>query len=235
MLALPVAAEKVVLVTEGFPPYNYLDASGRVTGFSTELVRELCKTTDDCMDIALLPWNRAYAMAQSLPYHALFSVYRRPEREGAFKWACPLAKAKVVFFARKGSPITINSLDEARKVKRIGVQKNSAHHLYLENLGFKNLDLTASADKEIGNGNLKMLLAGRFDLWMATELSAYEKARKMGVPADGIRPVFTVFTEDLCIAFNLQTPDEVIARWQAALDDIRKKPVYGQLAEQYLN
>ena len=226
--------EEITLVTEGFPPYNFEEPGGRVTGFSTELVRNICKQTRDCGNINLLSWNRAYAMAQTQANHALFSVYRRPERENSFKWVGPLTKAKVVFFARQDSPLKIDSLDDARKVKTIGVQRNSVHHLYLQSQGFHNLDVTASTDKDIGNTNLHMLLAGRFDLWMATETSTYDKAKRMGIDPLAIRPVFTLFTEDLYIAFNPATPDAVIVRWQTALDEIRKTPTYNELVRQFM-
>ncbi|RZI40526.1 transporter substrate-binding domain-containing protein [Herbaspirillum sp. HC18] len=227
-------ANGITLVTEGFPPYSYLDASGQVSGFSTELIREVCKLTQDCTGITLLPWNRAYAMAQNLPDHALFSVYRRPERENEFKWVGPLSKARVVFFTQRDSQVTINSLEEAHNVKKIGVQRNSIHHLYLQGQGFRNLVVTVSADRDIGNTNLRMLLAGRFDLWMATEASAYEKVKRAGISSEEIKPVFTVFTEDLYIAFNRSTSDHIIYRWQAALDEVRRSPVHYKLMAEFL-
>jgi polar amino acid transport system substrate-binding protein len=234
LFASHAGATDVVLLTEGFPPYNYEERNGLVTGFSTEIVREICKRTQDCGDIALLSWNRAYALVQRYPYHALFSVYRRPERENTFKWVGPLAKAKVVFFARRDADLRISSIDDARHVKSIGVQKDSVHHLYLQNLGFSNLVVTAASNKEIGNTNLLMLLAGRFDLWMATEMSGYDKLARMGVSRQEIKPIFTLFTEDLYIAFNSGTPDTVISRWQAALEDMHKDPVYNRLIEKFL-
>lgn len=229
-----IGLAEISLVTEGFPPFNYEEADGRVTGFSTELVRLLCIQTKDCGSITLLPWSRAYVMALERPGHALFSVYRRPERETSFKWVGPLTKARVVFFARSDSSLIINSLDDARRVHKIGVQKDSIHHLYLMKQGFKNLEVVASSDRNTGNANLRMLLAGRFDLWMATEMSGYDKVRRMGISSDRIKPMLTLFTEDLYIAFNVATPDAEIQRWQAALDQQRKTPAYRRLAQQFL-
>jgi len=41
----PAGAEHFVLMTENWPPFNYQDEKGEVTGYCTEIVREILKRT----------------------------------------------------------------------------------------------------------------------------------------------------------------------------------------------
>src|SRR5690606_11169467 len=47
------------LTTVDFPPFNYLDAQGRLTGFHVELVRAICRELQivDRCQIQALPWD----------------------------------------------------------------------------------------------------------------------------------------------------------------------------------
>ena len=45
-------------------------------------------------------------------------MMRTKSRENKYKWVGPLDRLEIVFFKRKGSNITLKSVDDARKVKK---------------------------------------------------------------------------------------------------------------------
>ena len=112
-------AEKYAIITTHEPPLNFSigDIShahgNQVTGFTTDIVREILKRTNNTTVIELLPWARGYRTIQKEKNVFLFSMSRSEERENKFKWIGPIAFKKQLLFAKKGSGIVINSLEDA--------------------------------------------------------------------------------------------------------------------------
>ena len=227
------AAPQIELVTEVLPPFTYHDKSGKGEGFTFEIVEEICKITRDCKPPQFLPWSRAVKMATDNPDTAIFSMYRKPEREKQFHWVGPLAKANVVFMGLAGRGLKVTSMEDAKKLPKIGVQKDSTHHKILEAQGFTNLELTAASDETIGNPNIQKLVAGRFDAWIATEQSARAKGKLLGIDDNKLETLYVISEDELYLAFNLGTSKATVARWQKALDDVKTKPVYRALQKKY--
>jgi len=228
----PVTNEDtIILFTENTPPYNWGTADGEITGFSVELIREILRRNNAPDTIQIMPFSRGFELTRMRKNHAIFSLYRENKRIDLFKWVGPLVDVKVVFLAKRGSGIQINTLGDAKKYF-IGVQKDSGNHDFLVTNGFTNLDVTAESGA--GTSRLEKLLIGRFDLWMASEISAREKARLMGIDPNQLETVFVIKNEPFYIAFNLETDDTIIEKWQKTLNEIKQEPFYNDLQNRFL-
>jgi len=231
LLSVPLAASGQApatfqVLTEELKPYNYKE-KGKVTGLSVEIVREIMNKLGHPDTIKILPWSRAYNLALNNPGYILFSTVRTPERENLFKWAGPLGADVVALFARKGSGISISSLDDARKVKSIGAYKDDVGEVVLKKLGFTNLH--SVVDDRL---NVKKLAAGRIDLWISNELIGQSLARDMGYD-DQLEAVYKQENGFLYLAFSRQTPDEEVARWQKAFDELKSGGRYAEILAKY--
>jgi polar amino acid transport system substrate-binding protein len=227
------SAAELAIVTEQSPPLNYTvggDETGEVTGLSTEIVRAIMQKVGVDYPIRVMPWARGYDMAQSGPMVALYSTTRTEARENLFKWVGPLATKRWVFMARKGSGLSVRSLDEAKKVGTIGTYRDDAKEQFLKDQGFVNLD---SASNLVAN--LKKLMAGRNDLWIVDVDEARALANQEGVDPSELEEVFSVREAHLYIAFSSDVPDELIASWQAAYDELKAAGVVDQITKKYLN
>jgi polar amino acid transport system substrate-binding protein len=223
---ISLASDDLVIMTQNYAPYNYTE-DGKVTGFSGEIVRSICKKLNIPDNIIVYPWNRAYQMVQKDKNHVLFSMYRTDEREKLFKWVGPLIGVDQVFFAFKKHGIKINSLEEAKNAGTIVVQKNSNIQLFLEAQGFKNFYASASGY------TLKMFIAGRGILWPASIISGRKYLMDAGV-GDEVEPVYKIKKDFIYIAFNPQTSDEIILKWQKALNEIKQEPIYVKTKNKFL-
>ena len=94
--------------------------------------------------IKVYPWTRALKMVDKKKHTAIFSMLRTPERENKYKWVGPLTSMKLVFFKKNGSPITLKTREDAKKVAKVGVTKGVANYEMLSKQGFKNLDVITS-------------------------------------------------------------------------------------------
>jgi ABC-type amino acid transport substrate-binding protein len=216
------------IMTEELPPFNYSE-DGKVTGFSSEIVLEISERVGHPKDIQVMPWARAYKSILNDENKVLFSTTRTPQREELFKWVGPIYEPTIVFFAKKGSGLSIKSLDDAKTVKRVGTYLDDAEETLLKEAGFDNL---ASVGDDFLNP--KKLLIGRIDLWIAGDLEGIYKAKKAGLDSSDIEIVYEIKTKEYYIAFSKDTPDEEIQKWQAALDAMRQDGTYEKILDKYL-
>lgn len=220
-------AENFEIMTEEYPPFNYTE-NGQITGLATEVVLELAKKVGHPTNIEVKPWARAYAQIQKQDGLILYSMTRTEARESLFKWVGPVASNKWVFFTKKGSGITVDSLEGAKAIGKIGTYKDDAAEAFLKEQGFANLDSVVNDDL-----NVPKLMAGRIDLWIVGELQGIYKAKLQGV-SDQLEKVMDVKDTQLYIAFSKNTPDEVIAKWQAALDELKASGSYDAMVKKYM-
>ncbi len=215
------------IFTEDSPPGNYLH-NGELTGLSVEVIREILGRLNLPDDIQVVPWARGYHLLLHQPNVALFSTTRLPLREKRFKWVGPLYTQTWGFYAAKSSNLQIGSLEDAKKVARIGTYHADAKEQFLKQQGFTNL---VSSNKNINN--IRRIMEGKLDLWLSSDFNMPYLARQAGVSPSQLKLVHAFREVDNYIAFSIQTPDEVITLWQRILDDLKSDGTYASLRKKY--
>lgn len=218
----------MTVITEESPPFNFIK-DGRVTGSSTEVVREILKRLDQPEDIQVLPWARGFHMLQTQPDVALFSTTRIPDRERDFHWVGPLFTVHFDFYARRDASLQLRSLEDAKRVGAIATYKDDVKEALLRKLGFTNLDSSKSPVS-----NVKKLIAGRVDLWLFDNLGMPDIARQAGVDPIELKRVLPFRTFQSYIAISKQTPPSVVQRWRDALDSMVKDGTFQEISRRWL-
>jgi polar amino acid transport system substrate-binding protein len=121
------------LTTTDFPPFNFLDAQGRLSGFHVDLARALCAElglADKC-EIQALPWAELDAALQKGEGEAILAgiaVTAETREKYAFSRAYLQFPARFVMAKAKAVE---EPLHDTLKAKRIGVLAGSAHERML--------------------------------------------------------------------------------------------------------
>ncbi|MCO7190659.1 MULTISPECIES: transporter substrate-binding domain-containing protein [unclassified Pseudoalteromonas] len=213
------------VVTEQWVPYNFINPQGEVDGRATQKVREVLDAAGIRYEILLFPWARAMKIAQTQPNTMIYSIFRTPERETRFEWACPLLRPvkEHLFRLTSRNDIQLNSLDDAKRYITAMVRGSVAHE-YLIARGFKggvNLDLSADP-----SSLAKKLLAGRVDFLMTTEFTIYEALRLIDQPYEVVTSALEVRDrsgERACMAFHPNTDSEIINKVRRALAEHNRR------------
>ncbi|BDU51608.1 substrate-binding periplasmic protein [Haliovirga abyssi] len=216
------------IAEENYPPISFLK-NGKPAGLAVEIVREMLKRKNIPDNIKVWPWVRGYRMTLHHPNYVLFSVARIKERENLFKWVGPIYKMEVSFYGKKNSKIIINSINDAKKLKRIGVFRDSFEEQLLKKRGFNNLD---SAVNNILN--TKKLMGGRYDVMIFTNTTIKSIVEKAGYSLNDVKKLYTFTTVSAYIAFSKDTPDETISSWQKTLDEMKKEGVLEKIEKKWL-
>lgn len=167
-IALNIASgelSKLRLVTEEYPPYNYIDEQGEFRGTATQLLKRLLDRSGLEAEFQLLPWARALSEAQLRENTCVYSTTRTPERENQFKWIGPLLSNQWAAFSLASSSIEANNLDELTGL-RIGSFREDAVGQYVQDQGHSLI--LATTDNE----NLDRLNADLIDVWITGVASA---------------------------------------------------------------
>ena len=228
------ADETVSIVTEQYPPYNYVD-QGKLGGLCTEVVQAVLHELKLKGDFKLLPWARAYGTALRSPNVLIYSISRTPDREHLFKWVGVIAPTDFFLYAVPGKDLGITTLDEA-KPYQIGTVNEDVGEQFLIKHGFtKGTNLQSIASYE---ANYQKLQRGRVDLWIMAELSAVHLARQAGHdPAKTLTKVLHIpemSGPGTYMAFGNKTPDATVAQFRAGLDAIKKNGTFDALTRKWL-
>ena len=160
LTASHLQSAELTILTENLPNLNYMQ-NGELVGMSVDIVKEIQKKGGSKKQIQVLPWARAYNIALMDENVVLFSTTYTTSRKDLFKWICPLIQKRDILIALKDSHIKINSLEDAKNVRRIGTIRNDSKEQLLKSLGFTNLEPVS--DERM---NAKKLMLGRIDLWV---------------------------------------------------------------------
>lgn len=224
------AQNHIKIVTEEWPPFNYLE-DGELTGFSLEIVQSILKTIKADSQIEMLPSLRSTFTLNTEPHTAMFSLFRTPEREDHYKWVGPLCDGSIYFYKRSDNRIKLESLEDIKKVERIACRQKGLIPDLLKEQGFKNLDMTATGSLQI----YKKLIAGRCALAISdSDLGMRYYLKQLKQDPDLLEKIpVTFFESELFIAFSKDTPDEEIQKWQSALDELIANGTYGKIFDKY--
>jgi polar amino acid transport system substrate-binding protein len=223
-----VGAQEVAIITEENPPFSFLK-EGEPTGAATAVVQEIMRRLDLENPILVLPWARSYKRLQTEANIGLFLTARTPEREAQFQWVGPLYTVRTVFYARTGSGLKIESMEDAKKVGSIATYKDDYREQILISENFSNIDSSKNPQS-----NLRKLISGRVDLWISDNIISPRIAAHAGIDPDAIEEVFEVRVTNTYIAFSLNTPESVVDAWQATLDQMKADGAFWWLSRKWL-
>jgi ABC-type amino acid transport substrate-binding protein len=216
------------LVTEEYPPITFM-RDGRASGFVTDMVREIAGRQGLSNFVKLTTWKNAYGLALLHPNVVLFSAERTEAREDLFHWVGPVGRNRAIFFARSGSGIQVDSLDDARNMEAIATTTDWFTEQYLQAEGFTNLISSANPVE-----NVRRLMDGGAQLSIFTDLTIPEIVADAGYTMDDLEAVYTVSETDFYIALSRDTPPDAVEQWRAGLDELKADGIFEAIYTRYL-
>ena len=209
----------LTFLTENYAPFNY-EKNGRLKGISIELLLKMFRQVNSSKtaeDIKVLPWARAYKMAQTEKNTVLFSTTRTKSREKLFKWVGPIAPTVVSIIAKKGENFKIDSVADINAL-RVATVKDDIGELLLTNMGISINDLVRTSSSKAA---ARVLAAGRVDLWSYEQSVAKWNLNEVGQNPDDYKIVKILEKSHLYFAIQKDTDDKLVKSLQDALDKVR--------------
>ncbi len=214
----------LLITTEHAPPSSMKEGD-EIVGRETDKIRDMLARAAIPYKIDLLPWKRAYTLAQQQANTCVYSTSRTPEREQQFKWVGPTDEAEWIFMGRADHTFQLRTLEDARTL-RIGTYHGDARDEFLRARGFNVEPVLSDAS------NPKKLLLNRIDLW-AVGMRAGSHTLAPLTHSGEIVPLLTFHRVKVYLACNRAVDDALIERMNAALDTMRRDGTFARLERKY--
>jgi polar amino acid transport system substrate-binding protein len=121
------------LTTTDFPPFNFLDGSGKLSGFHIDLARAICAElgiVEKCQ-IQALPWSELEGALQKGEGEAIIAgIAATPESRATYAFSRSYLQFPARFIMPKSKALTEPVFDKLHG-KRVGVISGSAHERML--------------------------------------------------------------------------------------------------------
>lgn len=228
LFPMQVGAQKLFLYAENDHPLQFVDDGGKLTGFTVELVKEIQKRIGNRDLIQIVPWSRGLYKLDNEKNTLLFSMAKTPDRESKYQWIGPISTMKYGFYVKSNSPIKITNLEDAKKIDSIGVYRNDILDLALTRRGFKNLD---RADSNVSS--LKKLMIGRVTVYAGAPVAVQKVVDLAGYSIEDVRLAFEFMRTTLYIAASKDTDPNIVAKWNNALEEMKKEKVFLNIQKKY--
>ena len=117
-----ISAVSLVIGSDNYEPYNYIDESGENVGIDVDIAKEACRRLGITPVFKQITWDRKDSFLDSNEIDCLWGSFTMSGRTDDYRWAGPYMYSRQVVFARKDRGI--NSFADL-KGKRIAVQSTS--------------------------------------------------------------------------------------------------------------
>lgn len=216
----------ITFLTTNLPPFSYLNNEGDLRGSLVELVKIIAERTNTSYSLEMLPMSAAYQQTLSTPCTGLFPLGKNKEREPLFKWVGPVDLINYAYYCSNSDNMMNTTEDEIKCSQIVTVPRSTARHSLLLEKGFSNL-LLLSNDAEC----VQAVLDHKADVWFGS-INLYKIDRQfLGDDLNSLRMVCSGENNPLYIGFNIDTPDEMIEKWQNEFQTLEpevKSQIMGQ-------
>ena len=223
-----MAADKLKIGTEGaYPPFNLIDASGKVGGFDVEIAQALCAKMGAECEVVTSDWDGIIPALNAKKFDFLAaSMSITEERKQAVDFTDAYYTNKLQFIGPKGTEFKTDKASLKGKV--IGAQRATIAGTWAEdNLGdtieLKLYDTQENAYLDLASGRVDGVLADTFVNWEWLKSDAGKGFEFKGDP---------VFDNDK-IGIAVRKGDPLREKLNAALKAIVEDGTYKKINDKY--
>ncbi len=225
-------------MTENFPPYNYINEKGELSGYYIEILQKIWETTGlekAKSDIVVYPWARGIINLENSNKVCLFGMSISKNRKQKFLFVGKIPGTTICLISRKNRNYKFNTIaDINRRLKKnqIGaVRADIGGETFLSRGGKKEL-LYFVADGEM---LVKMLRKKLVDTIAYTDIPTYKIMKKNGVNRKDFEISFSFFKGFSGFAFNKKTDPSIIKEFKDAYDKLWKNGTVMKIRNKHIN
>lgn len=227
-LTFAAVAADLNLLTDNHPPLHFQQGN-QLVGFGVDVVQALAERTGDQVHLQQVPLLRALHVATTEPATGVFTVLRTAEREGSYQWVGPLMDVETALYSANTQQ-PVRSLQDASTQGRIAVPRKWLAYDYLRKQGLNNLYGVETPEQM-----MRLARLGRIEFVVADTLSIATLAREEGLAPSQLHYQMPLMKQGTYIAFSPQTDARQVARWQQALDEMKRDGRLEQLKQRWLS
>ncbi|MGE5894838.1 MAG: transporter substrate-binding domain-containing protein [bacterium] len=210
-----------------FPPYAFVDESGRPAGFSVDLIKAVAEVMGLSIKISSGPWDTVWNDLAAGRLDVLPIVAKLPERTRLVDFSLPHTETFDAFFVRRGDH-PIRSIEAAGGKEIVAMRSDAAHHALLE----RNFQGRLVLVDTIPEG-LSLISSGKHDAFLCSKLIGTMAIKKHGLKGLTAGPPIPDYKR--VFSFAVKKGDtELLEKLNQGLLIIKTKGEYDRIYEKWL-
>ncbi len=221
-------SNKLIIGTDAtYPPFEFVDENGQITGVDIEVGREIAKALGREVEFRNINFDGLITALRTGSVDLVISAMTAtPERRKSIDFSDPYVKTGLSILAAKNSPV--HSADDLKApgrkiVVRLGTTGESWVRENLKEAKITSLDADVSCVMEVVNENV--------DAWVYDQLSIMNYHAKH---ANETRAVLAPLREEVWAVGLKQGDEELKAKVNEALARMRNDGSFSRLAERFM-
>ncbi len=224
-----------ILGDDDYPPFSF-EEDGELTGIDIDILNELFNRMNIDVEIELVPWNRLMALTKQGAVDGSFALFKTAEREEFCIYPeAPVHYSTFSVFVRQGNGFNFNSIQDLYG-KTVGIP--SGFTISDEFDLAKAQGLIAVEEVQTSQHNIRKLLAGRIDCFVANRLVTLYSIQQMGL-AGQLVPLNQPIKEDRGAYFVLSSnsalaeKDKFIENYNVSLNEMYRDGTVQRILDAY--
>lgn len=209
-----------------YPPFNYQDENGKLTGFEVEFAEALAKELGIKVEFQPTKWDGILAALESKRLDAVINqVTISEERKKKYDFSAPYTVSGIQALTRKGQEDSIKSAQDLAG-KKVGVGLGTNYEQWLKE-NIPQADIRTYDDDPT---KFQDLAVGRLDAVLVDRLAAFEMVKKTGGRLAVAGEPFS--RQEAGIALRKGNP-ELLAALNKAIATLRENGTLERLSEKW--
>ena len=221
-----ISAVSLVIGSDNYEPYNYIDESGENVGIDVDIAKEACRRLGITPVFKQITWDRKDSFLDSNEIDCLWGSFTMSGRTDDYRWAGPYMYSRQIVVVNKDSGI--ENLDDLNG-KRVAVQVTSKPEYILSNTNTPQVGVLYSMS------TMEELYASMRKGYVDA-IAGHENAMKVFVQSN--EEHFGVLREELSvselgIAFSFDNDSGIDKKLTGVLNEMRADGTIQSIAEKY--
>lgn len=208
-----------------FPPFEFLDANDRPSGFQVELIRAIARTMDFDLEIRLGPWIEISEGFRGGAVDVV-GLFDQPERHAYADFCSPHTTNGSEFFIRFGSPEILSFQDLAGK--EVIVQAGALAEETIRARGIQAVFIPVTSEADA----IRLLASGKHDAAIVTQFGG-----RLAMKRHGLTNITTsgplILASDYCLTVR-RGNTALLNELNQGLEILKRTGEYNRLYEQWL-
>ncbi len=228
-LELNLRAQSPVLilgVNRDYPPYEFVDDSGRPSGFNVELVHAICEVCSLRIQLYPADFNSLLELAKQKKINGLVSLRHSPQLEKIFTFSDHVYSGRLAYVTLENIPV--RSFNDALKL-RIGVQQSDQLDSFLLSKGYTGVISTFNTTV-IG---LNALLTNECDVYLGLEKQLEYTVNQYAMSS--LKVITIQFPSiEYGMALNKES-EKFIVQLNKGLNEVKQSGLYDRLYKKWIS